>query len=1718
MFSVAVRDVWHRHHFEAKLVPVQSTPIRIFISYARADSSHASTFRTYAAALFCEPDVEAFQDVDIKPGQDWERVLLEQMDTADIVVLLITQEFVASEFCMRHELPRAMQRSRDGLCLLLPVNVAPFVPGRTPLAELQWVPSGPPITTSPGAQQAWIRAVKELAKQVRARRALDPAGSGGELELSVPVTVPLGTRIAHALSGLGLLDWLAGGATKRLLRAQANLEHAFADPLNVLSLDDAARVYRRSVRLALRLGRQTALDWVRSFDELIPLDCYELAFRTADEGWLAQVVRQGNRHSVAAVFELATRLSSRPLQLFARDRLAHLLATARAPEALTAQLRRWYELGLLDRRTLADSVRTHLTHTPLSTHERLWTDLLDDLPEALLPELFEVHCLLGRCQAAAPLADTRAKEASLLRRAVHVPRLSDVLATLRLPQRPEHVEMFRVLNEHAGDLYVAAGRDNEALQRYQEANRHDRVSECHERLGDVSRALATCPAVLPDRMARLAGACLPEVDARVERGELTVAAARTQDLLAHLERATEITAALSARRTEITGRRKAILATGRRYFGDLIQRQPAAATEHYKRWSRLEEAAGEIVPAAHRAEDGNEPVRAHTLYFQAGRNGDAERVLKNDDSPAGFSARAQAREAGGDVFGAARHYESAKQWERASSLYAQDGWYHDAARCLITALGEDAIEDPRVVDYLRRAGEFEQLVRLCRQAVDRTGGNTNAVAELRHLQKERSLSPRLKGKVDRTLKAVDGRARHVFEERAQSWVKQAKTEIDQRFADTWGLDLGTTTCVAAIYDTRIEAPVLCPSAGQDHFVSTLSIDTQGSELVGITGEHIASNRIQTHISGAKRHMGTDQSLPELGTGSYRPEEVAARLIQHARHLVETFLKGQVRERVGELARIELGEVRQEWLAWTEHHHDLRVNRPRVIVTTPAYFPLKANNATRDACVIAGVEAVRLIHEPTAACIATARERDLLGEVLVVDLGAGTLDLSLLEIEDGQDEDGQDIDKQTFHVQQVDGNHQYGGKDFDAAISHALRQRLHSDGVEISDEETRQRLDLAAEWLKISLSGQSEAEYELIGFAGYRNVVRLRLTRTELASILAQSFKVLREVCQEFAEKISHTPEHLVLVGGPMLSPLVSDLVEEIFEVERTRVANPRTAVAYGAALQGAVLDKKLKKAVLLDVTPFALGIATSSRGGEKEFTQLIERNSLIPSVRKKICTTYKDNQQNVHIQIFSGELDPKSRIGQFVLGDIPPAPHGIPKIEVTFSIDENCVLEVTARDLGTENARSVKISDTTMLSPEEIRQMTERHRQLARRRRQQAERDAYRAEIAELVDLDLGEETWREYSGRLATYRPAGAPHDDQTEQTLLEMFRTADQVEVELSLIQGPLRDLVALGRAYLQEDGGSDLERDLEQAAYLAAKLRNQADLLQPVAARVAEWNDLLAWIHPDDPERLRRFRAHHHKGEHRRAVDAISQRTARLNEPADIERYLCSLAEIGDTARYRSTLTANTALLGVSFLDPEDPEAFVRRMSSSLITVKVSHPGGGRALATGFLVRDQLVATNRRWLVDSDPPLPIDLARIQVAPYGRVSAVHLPPQAIDLALIELAEPVAAPLPRLGYSSTVRVGDRVWIAAPNPKAEAGWKLGFGTVDTFASSREHGFRLFKCGMQVKPRAYGGPLFNDLGEVVGVLMADHHQADKPLPATFALSVDAVDQLLAGHLD
>jgi molecular chaperone DnaK len=1020
------------------------------------------------------------------------------------------------------------------------------------------------------------------------------------------------------------------------------------------------------------------------------------------------------------------------------------------------------------------------------------------------------------------------------------------------------------------------------------------------------------------------------------------------------------------------------------------------------------------------------------LYRAAGRFGDADRVLRDDSSDTGVAARAAAREAGGDPVGAARLNEQSGRHAEAAALYARAGEYAAAARSLTAAGGDD---DPRVFDWLRRAGALDELAERCLAH--------NATDELRRLRGEQALSPELRARVAAAVDRVDGHRRAAFDARVQAWVAQARHEVDTRFAGIWALDLGTTTCSAAIYDTKAGRAVLCPWKGRDQFASTISFDREGNEVIGLAGEELLASWVVGQIRASKRSMGTGRRY-RFRDRSYRSEQVASRFIAHGRRIVENYLAERVRERVGELARADLGEVRDEWLTDAERHNDLRLERPRALLTIPAYFLNNQKHATRDACRVAGVDLVRLIHEPTAACMSAARDRDLSGRIVVVDLGAGTLDVSLLDVSDG-----------VYDVEQVLGDNHYGGRDFDEVIASALKKKL---GTDVPASAGR-RLDIAAEYLKVSLSAQQEAEYLLRNFADGEDVT-LRLTRAELADILREPLETLRRTCQTFADELRGKPKHLVLVGGPMLSPLVQGVVQQVFGITRTVLPDPRTAVAVGAALQAAVLDGKLSEVLLLDVVPLPLGIRVLERERDTDrFSEVIARNARIPTQRKQIYSTTTDNQNAVDIEIFNGSLDEAARIGHFRLGDLPPAPAGTPQIEVSFAIDASCVLEVTAQDLGTGNSRSIRVTDTTLLSPEEISDM-------ARRQERQTALEELRREIADLLDDDVpagAEATLRQFRIRLAGHRSAAPPTDADSRRQLAEIVAGADDADRDVTQAVAPLRDLMLNARGFLKRDTG---EQALTQGRHLVRELRDGHDLLRSRIARVERWNATLTRLAMAGSDPLRQFRHRHDTGEYAAALRSLAEVTEPLTDPADLERRLRCLAETGDADAYRKAF-------------PPAPTDLPAHLAA--ITVRIDGQG------LGFVVGDNLVATNRHWATGGD--LTVD----SVAVVG----THLPANSrIDLALLRTAAPVGNAVARLGHAKLVHIGDHVAASGADGVVD-------GLVDGFESFPEEGLRLIRTGLSVPRAGSGGPLVNDLGEVVGVLTG----------GAFAITVDALTDLI-----
>ncbi|MET7483775.1 Hsp70 family protein [Streptomyces sp. NPDC005538] len=1533
-----------------------------------------------------------------------------------------------------------------------------------------------------------------------------------------PLTAPTPVRVRRSgvlPRGTAVLaDWLRGGSERRMRRA-ADRVAATLDfsTLSAVELDRAARYYRQALRLALRRAPAEADRLFDTYDRRIPNAYYAGAFRPQDEPWLAAFAAGGDDDTATVLIKLAGRLRLSSLQQLARGVLIRNLARSYDAESLVWHFAHWRVWGLLEDGSWGWALQEHAARVPLERHPRLWTEFLGELPEDLLPKMFGVHLLLGRGADAAVLAGTREEQRRALDCCLTLCDERGLREGLGLARALGDDPATRELQQRLGDLLFRAGRYREALPHLQDTGLLKQAGECHERLGRPFEALVNCPDDEPDRLLGLVDACLLPLGDLVARKRYADAARHLHQLGDAVRRLTVRTSAAATCQEDLAARRDAVLKEARNAFE---RRVPDEAendrTKALLDWSEFEEAAGELSEAARLAETAGALYRAHELYRRAARYGEADRVLHGDMTDRGMKARAAALTAGGDLPRAAQVREEAGDWEEAIALLVGEKDLAGAVRCLRRKLGDEALEqDARLAMWLRATGEIEELARLCLAAVERGAGHRRAAAELRDLVSRPDLAPELVTRMLDALDALDAAARRDFEERVSVWIDQARRETDQRFASIWGLDLGTSQCAAAIYDTADRQPVACSWKGRDQFPSTLCVDLDGGELVGLTVEETQTREGVTLIRDSKRKMGTGFPY-ETPAALYRPEEVAAHLIRHARQTVEDFLAAHVRERVHELARAQLGHVAPEWLNWAEQQHNYRIARPKVIVTVPAHFSSKARSATRDACTIAGVRLVRFVHEPTAACVAVNFQRggELEDTVIVVDLGAGTLDISHMDIGGGIHE-----------VKRVFGDNACGSRDFDPLICRALTRQIEDRGLRVPQTvEAGRRLETAAEQIKINLSMQQKAEYLLRSFVDGMDV-QVSLTREELADVVSEPLDALREFCARTRGRLPSELDHLVLIGGPMLSPLVSDLFQRAFGRTRTMPGDPRTAVSLGAALTAAQLDGKLAESLIVDVTPFAMGIRAHGQTKKDQFAVLIEPNSVIPTKRSEIFTTGEDNQDNVVIEIFSGVVSPDSRIGHFQLDGIRPAVRGGPRIKVSFDLDAGGVLKVSAHDLDTGHRKSIQVYDSTLLTPDQVARMTEHLRRFNERQRLLRERDAVRERLRRLLvaveDGDTGAE-WEEFRRLLETFCTPAELLDPATQEALATMHSEARLEEFEFIAARDAFRRLNEAARDLLDELSNGKVTVELVRGAQdFGTRLEHDHRELAERRAKLATWKAVLIRSEVSEQDILTRFRDRHDDGDFAGALEVLDGLSLRLDHTNDMERLLHCIAETEDLGtraqRYRTTLRGFADRLLVCPLPPERPDECPPPIRSALVDVLTTGQDAVRTRRSGFLLADGLVVTT---LLNPIAPDRITVCGegfeatvAEIMPLGRESAL--------VAILRLAAAAPYAFLRLGHPGLVRLGDPVWVPVVHGSASVDvsdrpGSLLTAAVDGLENVPERQLRLVRTTLRPTPEQAGAPLLNDLGEVIGLLCA----SDRASAARggFAVSADALTPLLA----
>lgn len=508
-----------------------------------------------------------------------------------------------------------------------------------------------------------------------------------------------------------------------------------------------------------------------------------------------------------------------------------------------------------------------------------------------------------------------------------------------------------------------------------------------------------------------------------------------------------------------------------------------------------------------------------------------------------------------------------------------------------------------------------------------------------------------------------------------------------------GIDLGTTnSCVAVLEGGE---PKVIPNPEGNRTTPSVVAFKNGERQVGEVAKRQAITNPNT-IMSIKRHMGTDYKVEAEGK-NYTPQEMSAIILQYLKSYAEDYLGEPV---------------------------------TKAVITVPAYFNDAERQATKDAGRIAGLEVERIINEPTAAALAFGLDKtDQDQTVLVYDLGGGTFDVSILELGDG-----------VFEVKSTAGDNRLGGDDFDQVIiDYLVEQFKKENGIDLSkDKMALQRLKDAAEKAKKDLSGVTSTQISLpfitAGAAGPLHL-EVTMTRAKFDELSAHLVERTMGPTRQALSDAGLTPSQLdkvILVGGSTRIPSVQEAIKKATGQEPHRGVNPDEVVAMGAAIQGGVITGDVKDVVLLDVTPLSLGIETM--GGV--FTKLIDRNTTIPTSKSQVFSTAADNQTAVDIHVLQGErpmANLNKTLGRFQLSDIPPAPRGIPQVEVTFDIDKNGIVNVRAKDLGTNKEQQITIKSSTGLSDEEIQKMVREAEENAEADKQRKEEVELRNEADQLV-------------------------------------------------------------------------------------------------------------------------------------------------------------------------------------------------------------------------------------------------------------------------------------------------------------------------------------------------------------------------------------------------
>ena len=1303
-----------------------------------------------------------------------------------------------------------------------------------------------------------------------------------------------------------------------------------------------------------------------------------------------------------------------------------------------------------------------------------------------------------------------------------------------LPDNPRVKEIIGQVKEAASlyekeNDYSNAARCYEEVSMYSEACRiyagikdNEGVSRTAEALGDLDKALEFV--VKPDRKVKL----LIRLERFIEARKYASGLESPEEFFSLIREKAKIRMEVKTKTHNFIeameladvaecdlAKKEEILMLGRKQSDNKLT---SAHSEEdikaiYEDRVKLEEKAGKFEEAGKIAEDILKDLKLASLLYEKANlfnraiHATSITIEKQKDEPNAKIRLAELHEKGGNLLNAAQLYEQAKIYDKAFALYEKLQNFQKAIECY-TKLPSPAKNT--LADLYIKSEEFEKAVELYLKS-----DNFSDLEKAMSIAKTYNLTTHMKEIKDRISRQLSG-----SEADLEKYFLQSKSAILKCYSPVLGIDFGTTNSVGAVFNKKTKAVEIITvpgTADSDCEPSFFGVDEDNHPIFGEKARLRSLIAPECVVARIKRTLGERRSFL-VGKKNYKSEEIVAKIIQKIKLNAEAYFKAKVQSKFRESLEANNLKFPEEKISEFLNKQKEFIRMNDVVLSVPAYFNDNQKRATRDSAEIAGLRVLRLLHEPTAAALAYGYHRTYSGKLAVIDLGGGTLDISILEVGEG-----------VYEIQNISGDTKLGGSDIDSELLRYILSDIKTKLNVVVSEKTHpieiNRLRDGCENIKINLSTMSSYTMELSHFLN-KPQYTFTLTRKELEKISKPVLHRIKATIEGAVKEYGASIDNFILVGNATKMPAVVDVVKSIIRSKHLMDINPGSVVASGTALEGAILVGDLTKDLLLDVVPYSLGIAIlkkDSKIGEEEMSRLIDRNTTIPTSKNQEYTTTKDNQTGVNIRIYQGEAYEPGKnyfLGDFHLEGIVPAPAGTPKINVTFEIGADCILTVTATDKGTSKKQSIRIEGAVTLSPSEKEGLKK-----------------YFTESENIYPLEKRIEETKSVIEKMfetfnKTIQTIGQAIEDFTElfhekvemnarfykatteqvRTIQNMFSQKDQFfhaiqrhKDEVTSIRKNVQQILEKHLDFSDKEIVPKLqERSKVLLKHKDSLCRIVESVEKDVMHVVVEWTQILKAMDPDIDKMSPIKVANYHlvAGRFVKAkeiLESLSQSQDGLTEEAFYLLLKC-IIRMCSRDEYRSAHKKFGSVFKLVYPDFNRLDSFLKSVDDSVYMIQVDSQEG-TSLGSGFSISSNLIITNRHVVEGAN------VANIKIVGKNKVfTANELEVDPInDIAVLKVDEKLT-PF-RLGEFNFVSPGEQVLaLGFPSPSSSVHSEniyISRGIVNSIRNITASPERVIFIDAKIGRGMSGGPLINDLGEVVGIVTLtryDMAQSDKGVVA------------------